>query len=217
MARVVLHRNSFAGRVLQAVFIEKCERNPSTGLGFSQKTGRATNIHFLIPFFFVKNKSNSGHSDITQMSAFSPDRQQFRLERAGASSASFRDQSLELFHTLWRPKQESLSSHFLAPILPAVSTPTPSSLQTHAHTHPAGPNDDRSAQIFTSVEIYSDSAHGSLSVLFFNASLRVGPRTCGQTVIIALLKDPSEPICHLNTSRCYRPRGNKFMVVRGLV
>lgn len=74
-------------------------------------------------------------------------------------------------------------------IPPAVSTPTLASL----HTDPAGHNDDKSAQIFMSIEIHFGSAHSSLSVLsffFFYASLFIGHRTCSQTIIITLLKTP---------------------------
>lgn len=48
-------------------------------------------------------------------------------------------------------------------IPPAVSTPTLASL----HIDPAGHNDDKSAQIFMSIEIHFGSAHSSLSVLSF--------------------------------------------------
>lgn len=46
---------------------------------------------------------------------------------------------------------------------PVVSTPTLASLQTD----PAGHNDDKSAQIFMSIEFHFGSAHGSFSAFCF--------------------------------------------------
>lgn len=124
------------------------------------------------------------------------------LENVGASSGSVGDQTLELLfffpHSLTSsvPHVFALSLNERLNLLPlpqsippAVSTPTLASL----HTDPAGHNDDKSAQIFMSIEIHFGSAHSSLSVLsffFFYASLFIGHRTCSQTIIITLLKTP---------------------------
>lgn len=72
---------------------------------------------------------------------------------------------------------------------PVVSTPTLASLQTD----PAGHNDDKSAQIFMSIEFHFGSAHGSFSA-FFYGSLCGGHSTCSQTIIITLHKHTLAPV-----------------------
>lgn len=67
--------------------------------------------------------------------------------------------------------------------LPAVFTPTLDGLQTD----PAGYNDDKSAQIFMSMEFHFVSAHGGITA-FFYGFLGGGLCTCSQTIIIVLHK-----------------------------
>lgn len=120
-----------------------------------------------------------------------------RFETVADSSGSLGDQSSE--HYLFLHPVSSSVLFLVALSLNERLCPPTSSIQPscrlHSHTgwlsDPAGYNDDKSAQIFMSIEFHFASAHGSLFALFFYGSLCGSHRTRSQTVVIALHKHPS--------------------------
>lgn len=114
----------------------------------------------LVLVFHHNNKWNTPSSNCYNRGA----------KRFPLSLTSFEDVILGLEHSHFVLLVVMDACVYLLPVSnhPVVSTPTLASLQTD----PAGHNDDKSAQIFMSIEFHFGSAHGSFSACFLRIPLR---------------------------------------------